>query len=124
VIQDPTCVGTSVRQGAKSLQQIEILPKPPEKRAENKPMAILGAIRFRTSSSHMEGCERSWLVNTKRFIGDENGNLTGAEVVDIEWKKENGQFKMVEVKGSKRVIKNRTGAAFDGFCSLYTRRTC
>jgi glutamate synthase (NADPH/NADH) small chain len=53
------CVGTSVRQGAKSLQQIEILPKPPEKRAENNPWPYWGNT-LRTSSSHMEGCERSW----------------------------------------------------------------
>ncbi len=98
------CVGTSIRQGASLVQQIEILPKPPEKRAEDNPWPYW-ANTLRTSSSHKEGCERSWLVNTKKLIGDENGNVTGAEVVDVEWKKENGQFKMIEVPGSNRVIK-------------------
>jgi glutamate synthase (NADPH) small chain len=98
------CVGTSIRHGAKSIQQIEILPKPPEKRAENNPWPYWGNT-LRTSSSHMEGCERSWLVNTKRLIGDEKGNLVGAEVVDVEWKKEAGKFKMIEKTETKRVIK-------------------
>jgi glutamate synthase (NADPH/NADH) small chain len=52
----------------------------------------------------MEGCDRKWLVNTKRLIGDKNGNLKGAEIVDVEWKKENGQFKMVEKPETVRVI--------------------
>lgn len=97
------CVGTSNRQGAKSISQIEIMPKPPEKRAENNPWPYWGNT-LRTSSSHMEGCERQWLVNTKRLIGDDKGNVKGAEVVDVEWKKENGKFKMIEIKGSERVI--------------------
>jgi glutamate synthase (NADPH/NADH) small chain len=97
------CVGTSVRHGAKSITQIEILPKPPEKRAENNPWPYWGNT-LRTSSSHMEGCERKWLVNTKRLIGDKNGNLTAAEIVDVEWVKENGQFKMVEKTETLRKI--------------------
>ena len=108
------CVGTSVRQGAKSIQQIEILPKPPKKRADNNPWPYWGNI-LRTSSSHMEGCERSWLVNTTKLIGDDKGHVKGAEVVDIEWKKENGQFKMVEVKGSKRVIETELVLLSMGF---------
>lgn len=97
------CVGTSVRHGAKSITQIEILPKPPEKRADNNPWPYWGNT-LRTSSSHMEGCDRKWLVNTKRLIGDKNGNLIGAEVVDVEWVKDNGQFKMVEKEETKRVV--------------------
>jgi glutamate synthase (NADPH) small chain len=97
------CVGTSVRHGAKSITQIEILPKPPEKRAENNPWPYWGNT-LRTSSSHMEGCERKWLVNTKRLIGDKNGNLKAAEIVDVEWVKENGQFKMVEKPETLRKI--------------------
>jgi glutamate synthase (NADPH/NADH) small chain len=52
----------------------------------------------------MEGCDRKWLVNTKRLIGDKNGNVKGAEIVDVEWKKENGQFKMVEKPETIRTI--------------------
>lgn len=108
------CVGTSVRQGAKSVQQIEILPKPPEKRVEENPWPYWGNT-LRTSSSHMEGCERQWLVNTKRFIGNEKGQLTGAEVVDVEWKKENGKFQMVEVPGSNRIIETELALLSMGF---------
>lgn len=97
------CVGTSVRHGAKSIRQIEILPKPPEKRAEDNPWPYW-ANTLRTSSSHMEGCEREWLINTKKFIDDGKGNVKGAEIVDVEWVKEKGQFKMVEKPETKRVV--------------------
>lgn len=98
------CVGTSVRHGAKTIRQIEILPKPPEKRAEDNPWPYW-ANTLRTSSSQMEGCEREWLVNTKKFIDDGKGNVKAAEIVDVEWKKENGQFIMVEKPDTKRVVK-------------------
>ncbi len=97
------CVGTSVRHGAKSIRQIEILPKPPEKRAEDNPWPYW-ADTIRTSSSHMEGCEREWLINTKRFIDDGKGKVKGAEIVDVEWVKENGKFKLVEKPETKRVV--------------------
>jgi glutamate synthase (NADPH) small chain len=97
------CVGTSVRHGAKSIRQIEILPKPPEKRAENNPWPYW-ANTLRTSSSHMEGCEREWLLNTKRFIDDGKGHVKAAEIVEVEWIKENGQFKMVEKPETLRVV--------------------
>lgn len=97
------CVGTSVRQQAKSVSQIEIMPKPPEERAENNPWPYW-ANTLRTSSSHREGCERGWSLNTKRFIGDDKGNLKAAEVVEVGWEKKNGQFKMVEKPETKRVI--------------------
>ncbi len=97
------CVGTSVRHGAKVVRQIEILPKPPEKRVENNPWPYW-ANTLRTSSSHMEGCEREWLLNTKRLIDDGKGNVKGAEVVEVEWKKVNGQFKMVEKPETTKVI--------------------
>lgn len=97
------CVGTSNRHGAESVQQIEILPKPPEERADDNPWPYWANV-LRTSSSHLEGCERGWSLNTKKLIGDENGNVKGAEVVEVEWQKKNGQFQMKEVKGTERVI--------------------
>lgn len=97
------CVGTSVRHGAKQVQQIEILPKPPDQRDPNNPWPYW-ANTLRTSSSHEEGCERSWLLNTTRLIGDKDGNVKGAEVVEVEWKKQNGQFKMIEKDDTRRVI--------------------
>jgi len=80
------CVGTSIRQKAKSVTQIEILPKPPEKREDNNPWPYWPNT-LRTSSSHQEGCERRWNLSTKRFIG-ENGKLKQVEVVQVEWKKD------------------------------------
>ncbi len=97
------CVGTSVRQKAKSVTQIEILPKPPEKRVENNPWPYWPNT-LRTSSSHQEGCERRWSLNTKRFIG-ENGVLKQAEIVQVEWNKdENGRWQMKEVEGTTEII--------------------
>ncbi|MDP4210087.1 MAG: glutamate synthase subunit beta [Bacteroidota bacterium] len=97
------CVGTSNRQGARSVTQIEILPKPPEKKNPETPWPFYPTI-LKTSSSHEEGCNRFWSLTTKRFIG-ENGKLTGAEVVEVKWDKDaNGRFSMSEVPGTIRVI--------------------
>ena len=92
------CVGTSNRQGAASVTQLEIMPKPPEKEAKamtwpNWPL------KLRTSSSHEEGCSRDWAVLTKRAIGN-NGQLTGLECVRVEWV----DGRMQEVPGSEFVL--------------------
>lgn len=97
------CVGTSNRQQAKSVTQIEILPKPPEKRENNNPWPYWPNT-LRSSSSHEEGCERRWSLSTKRFIG-ENGKLKQTEVVQVEWAKdENGRWMMNEVEGTTQLI--------------------
>jgi glutamate synthase (NADPH/NADH) small chain len=97
------CVGTSTRQGALSVTQIEILPKPPEKKNPETPWPFYPTI-LKTSTSHEEGCTRKWNMATKRFIG-ENGMLKGAEVVEVRWEKgADGRMNMVEVEGSKHVI--------------------
>lgn len=97
------CVGTSVRQKASSVTQIEILPKPPEKRDNNNPWPYWPNT-LRTSSSHKEGCERRWSLNTKRFIG-ENGVLKQVEIVQVEWNKsEDGRWQMNEVEGTTEII--------------------
>lgn len=97
------CVGTSIRQQAKSVTQIEILPKPAEKRGDNDPWPYWPNI-LRTSSSHEEGCERRWSLSTKRFIG-ENGKLKQAEIVQVEWEKdETGRFKMNEISGTNELL--------------------
>jgi len=97
------CVGTSIRQKAKSVTQIEILPKPADKRGENNPWPYWPNV-LRTSSSHLEGCERRWSLNTKRFIG-ENGKLKQVEVVQVEWKKDaSGRFTMNEIEGTTEVL--------------------
>ncbi len=97
------CVGTSNRHKAKSVTQIEILPKPPVDRAEGNPWPYWPNV-LKTSTSHEEGCERMWSVSTKQFIGS-NGTLKKVELVDVEWTKdEKGAWKMNEVAGSERII--------------------
>jgi len=97
------CVGTSNRHKAKKITQIEILPKPPEKRDPDNPWPYWPNV-LKTSTSHREGCERYWSINTKRFIG-ENGVLKQTEVVEVEWyKDENGRWQMSEKPGTTRLI--------------------
>jgi glutamate synthase (NADPH) small chain len=99
------CVGTSNRQGAKSVTQFEVMPKPPEQ--ENKQLTWpYWPVKLRTSSSHEEGCERDWAVTTKAFKGDAKGNVTSLVTARVEWQKDaaTGQMKMVEVAGSEKEI--------------------
>lgn len=97
------CVGTSNRQRAKSVTQIEILPKPPKERANNNPWPYWPTT-LKTSSSHEEGCERKWSLSTKRFIG-ENGKLKQVELIEVDWKRgENGQWVMEEKAGSNFIM--------------------
>jgi glutamate synthase (NADPH/NADH) small chain len=98
------CIGTSSRQGAKSITQLEILPKPPEK--ENKALTWPDwPNKLRTSSSQEEGCERMWSVATKRFKG-ENGRLTSVDCIKVEWQQDDsGQWQMSEVAGSEFELK-------------------
>ncbi|MVM34176.1 glutamate synthase small subunit [Spirosoma sp. HMF4905] len=97
------CVGTSNRHGATSVTQIELMPMPPKDRAENTPWPNW-PMMLRTSTSHEEGCDRHWSINTKEFIGDENGNLKALRIVDLTWKNENGRMQMVELPGSERDV--------------------
>ena len=88
------CVGTAIRQGALSVTQIEILPKPAEKRMDENPWPQFKKV-LKTSTSHQEGCERIWSVESKKFIG-ENGKISRLEVVEVDWKQENNQFIKIE----------------------------
>lgn len=98
------CVGTSNRHGAASVTQIEILAKPPKDRTEQMPWPSWPMI-LRTSTSHEEGCERQWSVVTKEFVGDENGNLNGLKIAEIEWKQEAGKApSFTEIAGSEKII--------------------
>lgn len=78
------CIGTSNRQGAKSVTQFEIMPMPAQSRTENMPWPSYPML-LKVTSSHEEGCSRAWGVNTKAFIADENGALKALQVVDVEW---------------------------------------
>lgn len=98
------CVGTSIRQKAASVTQIEIMPKPAETRADNNPWPYWPNT-LRTSSSHMEGCDRKWALSTKQLIG-ENGKVKEAEVVEVKWGKDkNGRWMMEEVPGTEQILK-------------------
>lgn len=98
------CVGTSVRQGAKSVTQIEILPQPPPTRSPNTPWPMW-PVKMRTSSSHQEGCTRRWSVATKEFMGRE-GSVQSVRAVEVEWVTPagGGRPALVEKPGSEFVI--------------------
>ncbi|MDR0863348.1 MAG: glutamate synthase subunit beta [Candidatus Symbiothrix sp.] len=96
------CVGTSIRQKAAKVTQIEILPAPPEGSNPATPWPAYPNI-LKTSSSHLEGCERRWSLATKRFIGNK-GKVTGVEVQTVEWTQSpEGKFTMKEV-GEPEII--------------------
>ena len=98
------CIGTAHRQGAKSVTQIEIMPKPPVGHNPNTPWPNWPVI-LKTTSSHEEGCTRRWNINTLEFLGEE-GHVTGVRVQPIDWKPnpEGGRPIMVEA-GEPEVIK-------------------
>jgi glutamate synthase (NADPH/NADH) small chain len=98
------CIGTAVRQGATSITQLEILPKPPER--ENKALTWPDwPMKLRTSSSQEEGCEREWAVLTKRAFGEE-GRVAALECVRVEWLKgADGRLVMQEIPGSAFTLK-------------------
>ena len=89
------CVGTSNRQGALSITQLELLPQPPAKRAESTPWPYW-ELMLRTSSSHEEGVTRKWSINTKEFKGNNKGEVTALHCVKV--KMENG--KIVDIPDS------------------------
>ena len=87
------CVGTSIRQGAVKVTQIEILPQPPAGKNPATPWPYYPNI-LKTSTSHEEGCDRKWCLNTKKFIG-EKGKVTEVLVEEVAWEKdETGRFTM------------------------------
>jgi glutamate synthase (NADPH/NADH) small chain len=94
------CVGNSVRQGAASITQIELMPKAPSKRDESMPWPTYPRI-FKLSTSQQEGCEMDFNVLSKSFIKDENGNVAGINCVKIEWEGRN----FTEIEGSDFVLK-------------------
>ena len=99
------CVGTSNRHEAKSITQFELLPKPPEARANYMPWPTYPML-LKTTTSHEEGADRIWGVATKAFIGDAQGNLKALQIVDLEWTnaKDGRPSKFTEKAGSEREI--------------------
>jgi glutamate synthase (NADPH/NADH) small chain len=98
------CIGTSFRQGALSVTQLEILPQPPEK--ENKGLTWPDwPNKMRTSSSQDEGAVRDWSVATKSIEG-EDGKVTAINCVRLEWQQDDkGQWQMTEIPGSEFQLK-------------------
>jgi glutamate synthase (NADPH/NADH) small chain len=104
------CVGTSLRHGCKSVIQLEIMPMPPERRAANNPWPewpkIYKMDYGQEEAAAIQGRDpRHYLIQTKRFLKDDTGKLTGLEIVEIEWAKdEQGRFIPKDVEGTLRVI--------------------
>jgi glutamate synthase (NADPH/NADH) small chain len=96
------CVGTSIRQKAVNVTQIEIMPKPPLTRTSDNPWPYFGKI-LKTSTSQEEGCERYWSIATIKFIGSDN-HVTGVEVEDVEWKIKDDHYNMEVIQGTRRII--------------------
>ncbi|WP_296619564.1 glutamate synthase subunit beta [Marivirga sp.] len=97
------CIGTSHRQNASSVMQLELMPKPQETRGESDPWP-LWPMTLRTSSSHEEGGERKWGVLTKEFKGNDKGELSHITLVDIEWVNQGGSQIMQEIQGTERDV--------------------
>jgi glutamate synthase (NADPH/NADH) small chain len=93
------CLGTALRQGARSVTQLEIMPRPPEERPGGQPWPTY-PMTYRISSAHEEGGDRVYAVSTQSFLGDDEGRLTALRLVEVELV--DGRFTPVE--GSQRDI--------------------
>ena len=115
------CVGTSLRHNCKSVVQLEIMPQPPTERTKDNPWPewpkTLRVDYGQQEAEAVQGKDpREYLVMTRKFIGDDDGNLTGIEVVDIEWAKdENGRFSPQEKSETIRVIPAQLALLAMGF---------
>lgn len=104
------CVGTSIRHGALSVVQLEIMPRPPLQRTPDNPWPewpkVYKMDYGQEEAAALQGADpRHYLVMSERFIGDENGNLTGVEIVDIEWGKDSsGRMAPIPKPESRRVL--------------------
>lgn len=98
------CIGTSIRQGASSVVQIEIMPQPPAGENPATPWPQYPMV-LKTSSSHEEGCTRRWCLTTNKFTGHD-GKVTGAEVEEVAWEPSpDGGRPVMKPTGKKEVIK-------------------
>jgi glutamate synthase (NADPH/NADH) small chain len=93
------CVGTANRQGAGSVTQIEVLPVPPEHRPSEEPWPLWPKV-LKTSSSHLEGVQRLWSINTKSFIA-KDGNINAVRVCRVDWAMKDGRWNMTEIPGTE-----------------------
>jgi len=99
------CIGTSNRQGAASITQIEIMPKPPVGHNPATPWPQWPVV-LKTSSSHEEGCTRRWSLTSNRFIGTKDGRVCGVEVEEVEWiPSPDGGRPIMRLTGKKETLK-------------------
>lgn len=112
------CIGTAIRQGAKGVRQIEIMPHPYQWDGSFNPEWPDYPRYNRISSSHEEGCERDFCVNTKSFV-TKDGKIIGASCIRVDWqKKEDGSMEMKELEGSEFFIKAELILIAMGFLHL------
>jgi len=97
------CLGTANRQGAASVTQLEIMPRPPAERAPQTPWPMW-PLMYMSSSAHEEGVEQVYAISTTEFVGDADGNLTGIRTVDVEMSMEDGRPVFTPVEGSEKEI--------------------
>jgi glutamate synthase (NADPH/NADH) small chain len=97
------CLGTAHRQGARSVHQLELLPRPPDERADTNPWPEWPNI-FRVSPAHEEGGERVYAIATERFSGDERGRVSALHAVSVDMVSRNGRVEFRPVEGSERTI--------------------
>ena len=96
------CIGTSNRHGAKSVVNFEIMPKPPGHRSASTPWPFW-PLKLKTSSSHKEGVERNWLINTKEFIKDKEGKPIALKTINVQWEVIPGKRpKLMEIAGTEK----------------------
>jgi glutamate synthase (NADPH/NADH) small chain len=93
------CLGTAIRQGAQSVHQFEIMPRPPDLRAESTPWPMW-PLMFRTSSAHEEGCDRVFSVNTECFLGDDAGRVRALRAHEVEQVFTDGRMSFRKIEGS------------------------
>ena len=96
------CIGTSNRQGAASVTNFEIMPRPADDRTDEHPWPYW-PFKYKTSSSHEEGSEREFSIMTKEFVTDEDGRLSGLKTVQVRWEKHEGERpKLIEEPNSEK----------------------
>jgi glutamate synthase (NADPH/NADH) small chain len=107
------CVGTANRQGAVSVLQIEILPRPPEERPASQPWPLFPRL-YKVTSSHEEGVTQDFLVNTRKFLG-KDGKLAALECVRVEWDMSGPRPAMKEIAGSEFTVEAELAVLALGF---------
>jgi glutamate synthase (NADPH) small chain len=111
------CLGTVHRQGARSVHQFELLPRPPDDRAPENPWPQWPNV-FRTSSAHEEGGDRVFSVSTERFLEDERGRVTALQAVQVETVRDNGRMLVNRIDGTQFELKTDLVLLAMGFRGL------